>query len=214
MNSYKTVICKFFPDCPRGNTCTFAHGPTDLVKTKPCWAFSNGGCPNTPEDCHFLHMKTRPCWFFSNGGCKNTAKDCARVHLVVPNLRKHLSIQRPCINYHKLHSCRFGTKCRFDHFELTEKEWTYHFEGVPYPGEGYTNLPCIVAPQPRPVASTQQPIFTYSDFPPLVPNNLQQHLQSAKDFISTTAFDQELLAHLVETVSHVPADPHPQGVHA
>ena len=34
MNSYKTAICKFFPECPRGDTCTFAHGPTELVRTR------------------------------------------------------------------------------------------------------------------------------------------------------------------------------------
>lgn len=148
MNSQKTVICKFYPKCSRGDKCTFAHGQSEL-------------------------FKARPCWFFNNGGCNFTDEDCPRRHELVSDIRKPLALQRPCNSFHT-NKCHFGTRCRFDHFELTEQEWTSHYPTIPYPGVGYTTFnpdkPRPRQPPPPPPEPRQPhffPIFRDSDFPPL-----------------------------------------------
>jgi len=89
------------------------------------------------EKCTFAHSEAElyksPCWFFNNGGCKN--EKCGFNHIIVHGLRKPLQIQKPC-RYQN--NCE-NEQCIFDHFELTESEWKYHFIGIRYPGIGYYN---------------------------------------------------------------------------
>lgn len=89
-------------------------------------------------------QNTQNCWFFNNGTCKRSADECAFAHVKGP-ARKPLYFQRPCKSLHFSKKCRFGTKCRFDHFELTAEEWEFHFTDS-YPGVGY--LVPKVAPPP------------------------------------------------------------------
>ncbi len=85
--------------------------------------------------CKFAHsteeLHKPPCWFFNNGGCRN--ETCKFSHIVVNGLRKPLQIQRPC----RYQNQCTNQECVFDHFELTEIEWKYHFIGIRYPGVGY-----------------------------------------------------------------------------
>lgn len=87
------------------------------------------------DKCSFAHSQNElfklPCWFFNNGGCKN--EKCVFNHVIVQGLRKPMQIQKPC-KYQN--DCK-NEYCQFDHFELTETEWKYHFIGIRYPGVGY-----------------------------------------------------------------------------
>ena len=153
-NNYKTALCKSFPTCPKGDACTFAHGVAELVKTVPCWFFNNGGCRNSPEQCPRLHE--------------------------VADIRKPVGLQRPCNNLHQNGHCRFGSECRYDHFELSEDEWRFHYQGLLYPGEGYLAplLPVVSAPKP------EKAVFTRSDFPALVSKEYQRKLELAKELVA------------------------------
>ena len=170
MNSQKTVICKFFPKCSRGDACTFAHGQSEL-------------------------FKAHPCWFFNNGVCNNTAEDCPRRHELVPGIRKPLTLQRPCNNFHTALHCRFGSRCRFDHFELTEQEWSHHYPTTTYPGDGYTTL----KPQPQPQPKSKPLLFTDSDFPPLPSSGLQGPVVDLEVYV-VQALIRDNLEELVELV--------------
>jgi hypothetical protein len=118
MASIKTALCKNYMNgnCRFGNRCNFAHGQEDLKKR-------NRG----------------PCWFYNNGGCSKSAELCTYEHIEVKGVKKPLPIQRPCAYFHTGTGCTKIDSCQFDHFELSESEWKYHFPGVRYPGKGYLN---------------------------------------------------------------------------
>ena len=101
-------------------------------KTRLCKFMNNCKFGN---QCTFAHSENElyksPCWFYNNGGCKN--EKCSFSHIIVNNLRKPIQIQKPC----KYQNECINQNCQFDHFELTENEWKYHFIGIRYPGVGY-----------------------------------------------------------------------------
>lgn len=95
---YKTKMCPFKQEgeCAKGNSCTFAHSPSeiqelpDLTKTKLCNAFMRTGqCPRMGE-CHYAHghhelkrintlKKTSLCINFKNGSCQH-GDNCRYAH--------------------------------------------------------------------------------------------------------------------------------------
>lgn len=125
----KTKLCVNYSrdgSCRYGAKCAFAHGEAELVvrprKVVPCWFHNNGGCTKTDDQCRFDH--------------------------VIATVRKPLFLQRPCRWYHyeTPRQCRAGDHCKWDHsYELTEKEWRHHFEGLRYPGRGYLAAPVVAA---------------------------------------------------------------------
>lgn len=58
---FKTELCKFFPNCSKGEACPYAHtrielqARPDLYKTTLCWAWRRNQCPLNSAECKFAH---------------------------------------------------------------------------------------------------------------------------------------------------------------
>lgn len=130
----KLIIFKYFPDIQSNLQSLTTMSTTTFNKTRLCQFAEK--CKFGAK-CKFAHSQAElykpACWFFNNGGCKN--ESCKFAHIIVQGLRKPIQIQKPC-RYQN--TCN-NEQCQFDHFELTETEWKYHFIGIKYPGAGYYN---------------------------------------------------------------------------
>jgi len=57
----KTQICRFFPQCRNGASCSFAHSEEELrptpnfTKTRMCAGWADGRCALDPSQCKFAH---------------------------------------------------------------------------------------------------------------------------------------------------------------
>jgi len=59
---YKTEFCRYYPFCPYGNKCLYAHSNAErrcahgpLYRQRPCWSWiSTGACPYG-EKCSYIH---------------------------------------------------------------------------------------------------------------------------------------------------------------
>jgi hypothetical protein len=57
---YKTEYCRYYPACPYGDNCLYAHSRAELRRNKnfrlrPCWSWvSTGTCPYGNK-CVFIH---------------------------------------------------------------------------------------------------------------------------------------------------------------
>lgn len=62
--NFKTRLCVHFErgNCNRGDSCTFAHGKSELrqFKRSPCWYHEHGGCKKSDEECDFEHVPHKP----------------------------------------------------------------------------------------------------------------------------------------------------------
>jgi hypothetical protein len=113
-----------------------------------------------------------PCWYFNQGGCNKSDSECIYAHVIDKTMRKPINLQHPCPFWHHKTplTCRFGDKCKGDHFyELTASEWKKSFADIQYPGEGYFEAyKAAFTQKATPVQKVQTPfVKAESDFPVL-----------------------------------------------
>jgi len=57
----KTVMCRYFPHCARGQDCLYAHSAAELrsrpnfTKTRMCAGYQDGRCELAASECAFAH---------------------------------------------------------------------------------------------------------------------------------------------------------------